>query len=311
PAAGAEATGVAGVNLASLVDALRQYRLLDGTQLEEVNRDVPSRFPEPKALARELIQRGWLTPYQANQLLRGRGQELVPGSYVLLERLGEGGMGQVFKARHRVMRRLVALKLIRKERLLNPRAVRRFQREVRAAAQLSDPHIVLALDADQVGSSPFLVMEYIEGAADLARLVKGSGPLPVEQACEYIRQTALGLQHAHQRGLVHRDIKPANLLLTADRKLVKILDMGLARLDHPSADGDGSSTLTGEGTVMGTPDYLAPEQALEAHTVDVRADLYSLGCTFYHLLTGRVPFPTGTLLQKLNKHQNEDPPLVE
>src|SRR5262249_408698 len=152
--------------------------------------------------------------------------------------------------------------------------------------------IVLALDADQIGGTHYLVMEYVEGAADLARLVKTSGPLPVEQACEYIRQAALGLQHAHERGLVHRDIKPANLLLTADAKTVNILDMGLARLDHPPADGDRSSTLTAEGAVMGTPDYLAPEQALGAHTVDIRADLYSLGCTFYYLLTGRVPFPT-------------------
>ena len=164
--------------------------------------------------------------------------------------------------------------------------MRRFQREIQAAAALDHPNIVRAYDADQIGGTHLLVMECIEGATDLAKLVKKNGPLPVAQACEYIRQAALGLQHAFERGMVHRDIKPANLLLTADGKTVKILDMGLARLDRPSADGEASSTMTQEGAVMGTPDYIAPEQAMESHTVDIRADLYSLGCTFYYLLTG-------------------------
>ena len=204
-------------------------------------------------------------------------------------------MGQVFKARNWKLGRIVALKLIRKERLDSPDAIRRFQREVRAAAALSHPNIVLAYDADQIGGTHLLVMECIEGASDLAKLVKKNGPLPVAQACEYIRQAALGLQHAFERGLVHRDIKPANLLLTADGKTVKILDMGLARLDQKAGDGEASSTMTQEGAVMGTPDYIAPEQAMESHTVDIRADLYSLGCTFYYLLTAKVPFPGGTL----------------
>jgi serine/threonine protein kinase/Leucine-rich repeat (LRR) protein len=300
---------MASVSSSSLVDALRQYRLLEPVQLEEL-KNFQGRFPDPKALARELMQRGWLTPYQANQLLQGKGQELVLGSYVLLERVGEGGMGEVFKARNWKLARVVALKVIRKERLSNPDAIRRFQREVRSAAALDHPNIVHAFDADEIGGTHLLVMEYIEGATDLSRLVKKNGPLPVSQACEYIRQAALGLQHACERGLVHRDIKPHNLLLTADGKTVKILDMGLARLDQPSED-DQSSTMTQEGAVMGTPDYIAPEQALESHTVDIRADLYSLGCTFYYLLTGRVPFGGGTLLQKLNKHQNQEARPVE
>ena len=293
----------------SLMDALRQHRLLDLTQLDELN---SLGFPDPKALAKELIQRGWLTPYQANQLLNGKGQQLLLGSYILLERLGEGGMGQVFKARHRNLNRISAIKLIRKERLDNPNAVRRFQREVRSAAALSHPNIVLAYDADQIGGTHLLVMEYIEGAIDLSKLVKKNGPLPVPQACEYIRQAALGLQHAHERGMVHRDIKPANLLLSDGGKTVKVLDMGLARLDHPAVEDDElSSTMTQEGTVMGTPDYIAPEQALDTHTVDIRADLYSLGCTFYYLLAGRVPFPGGSFIQKINKHQFEEPLPVE
>jgi eukaryotic-like serine/threonine-protein kinase len=230
---------------------------------------------------------------------------------VLLGPLGEGGMGQVFKARNWKRGGVVALKLIRKERLDNPDAVRRFEREVRAAAALSHPNIVRAHDADRVVGTHLLVMEYVEGASDLSQLVKKDGPLPVPQACEYVRQAALGLQHAYERGLVHRDIKPANLLLTADGSLVKVLDMGLARLDRPAHEEDKGSTMTQEGALLGTPDYIAPEQALESHTVDIRADLYSLGCTFYYLLTARVPFPGGTLLQKLNRHQNQEAPAVE
>ncbi len=288
----------------SLLDALRQHRLLDFKQLEELD---SFHLPDPKALAKELIQRGWLTPYQANQLLNGKSHELVLGSYILLERLGEGGMGQVFKARHRKLGRIAAIKLIRKERLDNPNAVKRFQREVRSASALSHPNIVLAYDADEIAGTHFMVMEYIEGAIDLAKLVKKNGPLPVAHACEYIRHAALGLQHANERGMVHRDIKPANLLLTASGLVVKILDMGLARLDHTSAEGESSGTMTQEGTVMGTPDYMAPEQAMESHTVDIRADLYSLGCTFYFLLTGQVPFPGGSLMERLLKHRLNEP----
>ena len=188
-------------------------------------------------------------------------------------------MGQVFKARHRTMGRIAAIKLIRKERLEHPQAVKRFQREVRLAAALAHPNIVRVYDADEIAGTHLMVMEYIAGAIDLAKLVKKQGPLPVPQACEYIRQAALGLQHAHERGLVHRDIKPANLLLTGGQT-VKVLDMGLARLNSPDGEDDQSSTMTQDGAVMGTPDYIAPEQALESHTVDIRADLYSLGCTF-------------------------------
>jgi serine/threonine protein kinase len=301
---------MASISSVSLVHTLRHHGLLEPGQLQELPA-LHARFPDPKALARELIQRGWLTPYQANQLLQGKAQELVLGSYILLERLGEGGMGQVFKARHRNLGRTVAVKLIRKERLDNPDAIKRFEREVRAAAALNHPNIVRAYDADQIGGTYLLVMECVEGATDLGRLVKKNGPLPTEQACEYVRQAALGLQHAYERGLVHRDIKPHNLLLTADGKAVKVLDMGLARLDHPGADDDRSSTMTQEGAVMGTPDYIAPEQAIESHTVDIRGDLYSLGCTFYYLLTGKPPFPGGTLAEKLVKHQLQEPTPVE
>jgi formylglycine-generating enzyme required for sulfatase activity/serine/threonine protein kinase len=285
----------------ALLNTLRQYRLLEPAQLEEA-RTLQARYADTKALAQELLRRDWLTAYQVNQLLQGKGQELVLGQYILLARLGEGGMGQVFKARHGTLGRRVAVKLIRKERLANATAIRRFQREVRAAAQLDHPHIVRAIDADEVGGTHFFVMEYVEGT-DLNQLVKGQGPLPIPQACDYIRQTALGLQHAFERGLVHRDIKPANLFLSGG--VVKILDMGLARIEREP--GEESTLLTQEGAVMGTPDYIAPEQALSSHKVDIRADLYSLGCSLYFLLAGHVPFPGGAVTEKLLKHQLEQP----
>jgi serine/threonine protein kinase len=296
-------------SVAGLLESLRQARLLPPAHLEQLPA-LQGRFVEPRALARELLQRGWLTPYQINQLFQGHGSSLIVGQYLLLERLGEGGMGQVFKARHQRLQRVVALKLIRKDRLANPDAVQRFQREARAAARLSHPNIVTLYDADEAAGTHFFAMEYVEGT-DLARLVKERGPLPVPQACAYVCQAALGLQHAHEQGLVHRDIKPANLFLTA-RGVVKILDMGLARLHGPLDEaGDDTDPLTREGSVMGTPDYLAPEQALDTHKADIRADLYSLGCTLYYLLTGRVVFPGGTLAEKITRHMSAEPTPVE
>jgi serine/threonine-protein kinase len=290
------------------VDALRHARLLEPEQQNALTSELRLRFQKPRALADELLRRGWLTTYQVNLLLQGHGDELLLGSYVLLDRIGEGGMGQVFKAKNWKLGRVVALKLIRKERLAKEDIVRRFEREIRAVAQLSHPNIVLAYDADEVNGTHFFAMEYVEGQ-DLARLIKQHGPVSVAQACDWIRQAALGLQHAYERGLVHRDIKPHNLLLTKQGG-VKVLDMGLARV-MAGEDGESSTTMTHEGTVMGTPDYMAPEQAEESHTVDIRADLYSLGCTLYHFLTGKAPFAGGTLVQKLKKHQFEQPLPIE
>lgn len=313
------------------LEALRRHSLLEPEQLDALNNLNPGLLADPKALAKELLQRGWLTAYQANQVLQGKTNELVLGSYVLLDRLGEGGMGAVFKARHQTLGRVVALKLIRKDRIANPATVKRFQREIRAAAQLNHPNIVLAFDADEANGSHFFTMEFVPGT-DLHQLVKKDGPLPVAKACDYIRQAAVGLQHAFSSGMVHRDIKPHNLLLSAPgsrpsasgspaagiqpkaesrepEAVVKILDMGLARV--ASSEGDATSMLTQEGAIMGTPDFIAPEQAHEAHEVDIRADLYSLGCTFYYLLTGQVPFPGGSLTSKLMRHQMDEPKPVE
>jgi serine/threonine-protein kinase len=293
---------------AELLDALRQGRLLGPGQLEELARDLPSPPPDPRALADDLVRRGWLTPFQAEQLLHGRA--LVLGPYVLLERLGEGGMGTVYKARHRAMERVVALKVIRPEHPAQGDTAQRFQREIRALAQLSHANIVTAYHADCAGDTSFLVMEYVEGT-DLYRLVEASGPLAVPRACDFIRQAALALQHACECGLVHRDVKPSNLLLMRDRPVIKLLDLGLAR--HEAADLSASSPgeLTREGVMLGTPDYMAPEQAVDPRRADIRADVYSLGCTLYYLLAGRPPYPEGTLTQKLLWHQQAKPPRIE
>jgi serine/threonine protein kinase/WD40 repeat protein len=291
--------------LGTFVALLKKSQLLSAEQMAQVG-ELREKLPEAKQLARELIRRNWLTAYQVNQISQGKAGDLVLGSYVILERLGEGGMGQVLKARHKSMGRIVALKVLRKERLANPDAIKRFHREIQAAARLSHPNIVMAYDADAVGNNHFFVMEYVDGT-DLSQLVKKKGPLSVPRAFNYMVQAAHGLQHAHDQGMVHRDIKPHNLLMTKDGQTVKILDMGLARLGE--ADQDSNFTqLTQDGKVVGTPDYIAPEQARNSHTADIRSDIYSLGCTLYFILSGHVPFPGGgSIMEKLMKHQTEEP----
>jgi serine/threonine-protein kinase len=292
---------------ADLIDALRGG-LLEPRALAQLPA-LQDACRGAEELTGQLVRHGWLTAYQADRRRQGRGADLVLGSYVLLERLGEGGMGTVFKARHRRLGKVVALKVIRPERLGSPTAVRRFWREVRAAAQLDHPHIAHAYDADEVGGTHFLVLEYVAGP-DLARLAESGGPLPVDLACDCARQAALGLQHAHERGMVHRDVKPQNLLLAPGGR-VKVLDLGLARFGQAADASQSSSHLTREEAVMGTPDYMAPEQAVDAHTADGRADVYSLGCTLYFLLSGQVPFPGGTALKKMFRHCWVEPEPVE
>ncbi|MBW3598056.1 MAG: serine/threonine protein kinase, partial [Planctomycetes bacterium] len=222
--------------------------------------------------------------------------------YRIVEMLGRGGMGCVFKAEHRLMHRAVALKVINPQFVLESDAVERFHREIQAAARLSHPNIVTAYDAEEAGDAHFFVMEFVEGQ-DLAEVVRQRGRLRVAQACEYVRQAALGLAHAHERGMIHRDIKPQNMMLMADGK-VKLLDFGLASFASEAAERNG---LTAAGCLMGTPDYLAPEQARDAHSADIRADIYSLGCTLYYLLAGQVPFPGGSTFQKVMAHTERQP----
>jgi serine/threonine protein kinase/WD40 repeat protein len=295
------------VSASAFLADLEELQIFSLAQMEEVRRLPQASADEGRALARELIDRDWLTPFQANQLLQGRGKELLLGPYLLLERIGTGGMGEVFKARHRIMDRIVALKVVRADRLGDRETLSRFGREIQIAARLAHPHVVLAHDAGQIGDTFYLVMEYVEGV-DLARLLKQRGRLGAAEACEYVREAALGLQHAHERGLVHRDVKPANLLLAAQDGLIKVLDLGLARLRSREVD---ETRLTQEGSLMGTPDYLAPEQAVDSARADIRADVYSLGCTLYHLLAGRPPFPGGSLTEKLLRHQQSEPEPLE
>jgi len=215
--------------------------------------------------------------------------------------LGAGGMGTVYLAEHRLMERPVALKVVRPDLVGRAALVDRFRREARAAAKLAHPNIVTAYDAEQAGETQMLVMEYVRGT-DLARLVRDRGPLPAAEACDLARQAATGLQHAHEHGMVHRDIKPQNLMLTAGGQ-VKILDFGLARFASEFPAGG----VTADGAILGSADYVAPEQVEDPRTADIRSDLYGLGCTLYFLLAGRPPFPGGTILQKLTAHAHREP----
>jgi serine/threonine-protein kinase len=253
-------------------------------------------------LADRLVGANLLTRWQANKLLQGRHKGFILGKYRLLDHLGTGGMSSVYLAEHPVMRRRVAIKVLPQTKVADSSYLARFHREARAAAALDHPNIVRAYDVDQDGKNHYIVMEFVNGK-DLQELVSRSGPLDYMQACDYVRQAADGLAHAHAANLIHRDIKPANLLVDS-KGIVKILDMGLARFD----DGQTSSlTIAHDEKVLGTSDYLAPEQAVHSHHVDGRADIYSLGCTLYFMLTGHPPFPDGTLAQRIVAHQTREP----
>ena len=294
-------------------------RLLPATQLGEARQALARKFRSPERLLEELVRRGWLTFYQARLILQGKGTELTVGPYVILEPIAKGGGGKVYKARHGRMNRIVALKVLRTELARDAEAVQRFHREIEVISQLSHPNIVHAYEAGPMGSLLVLVLEYVDGPS-LEELVGRGGPLPAPTACEYVRQAAVGLQHAHEHGLVHRDVKPSNLILAkahgsqpVGSRVIKLLDLGLARLEQPGKDSSTSNLtiLAGKSVMQGTPDYMAPEQALDFHSADIRADIYSLGCTLYFLLAGRPPFSGKSLAEKLMKHQQAQPPLEE
>ncbi|MGI8977760.1 MAG: protein kinase domain-containing protein [Pirellulaceae bacterium] len=253
-----------------------------------------------ETFAQVLIQREKLTQFQAKEILTGGATPLVLGDYILLAKIGAGGMGQVFKARHRRMDRLVAIKLLPSSMTKDEAAIKRFEREVKAAARLSHPNIVVAYDAGRAKGQNYLAMEYVEGT-DLSSHVKRRGPLAVRPALDCILQAARGLEYAHRNGVVHRDIKPANLLLDKEGTL-KILDMGLARLDSAGANQD---ELTGTGQIMGTVDYMPPEQALDTKHADARADIYSLGVSRWYLLAGRALYEGESIMATLLAHREK------
>lgn len=290
----------------NLVEAIRQDRLLTPHQLDELEATLLPRFGDPRALARELLNRDWLTPYQINQLLQGSRNGLVLGQYVILQRLDDTPLGQVFKARHQRMLRLAALTVVRENLLARAEAVERFYQEIQATSQLMHPHVLCAFDAGPIGRTHFFAMEHVEGI-DLDRRVRQSGPLPPALAAAYVRQAALGLQHAYERGLLHHDLKPANLWETrndASSGFIKIANLGLTMLQSRGLDAAA-------GPSGDSADYLAPEQAAGAPLTDVRSNLYSLGCVFYYLLVGRTPFAGHDSATKLQRHLSAEPEPIE
>jgi serine/threonine protein kinase len=269
-----------------------------------------SQSPKDAAtIAKLLLERKLMTRFQVNQILLGRHRGFFVARYKILDLLGVGAMGKVYLAEHAFMRRQVALKILPKTTAAEPSSIGRFHREARAIAALNHPNIVQAYDFDQADGVLFIVMEYVNGKS-VQEFVQSHGPIPWGQAVDYAAQTAAGLQHASEAGVIHRDIKPANLLL--DRSgVVKILDMGLARVFGELGDPEGQAlSIMYNERVLGTADYLAPEQAIDSHNVDVRADIYSLGLTLYYMLTGQMAAPNGSVPQKLIWHQKSEPASV-
>ena len=293
----------------SFLDLVKRSQLVEADRLDKFLDKYRSahdgQLPErQEALAEALVEAELLTDWQAEKLLAGKHKGFILGKYKLLRHLGKGGMSQVYLAEHIMMRARRAIKVLPPNRVEDATYLERFRIEARAAAKLDDPNIVRAYDIDNDGKNHYLVMEFVEGK-DLHVLVKESGPLGYEVAADYIAQVAKGLSHAHEMGLVHRDIKPANCLVDGNQ-IVKLLDMGLARL----VDDEESLTLDNNENVLGTADYLAPEQAINSHAADERSDIYSLGCTLYFLLTGHPPFPEGSISERLLKHQTDTPPSI-
>jgi eukaryotic-like serine/threonine-protein kinase len=289
-----------------LLKLIRKSGMIEEPKLDAYVERLRLSGPTPtdvRKLAGRMVRDSLLTYFQAEQFMLGKWRGFTIGKYKLLERIGFGGMGQVFLCEHMYMRRRVAIKVLPPAKAEEPAALGRFYREARAAAALDHPNIVRTHDIDQDGPLHFLVMEYVDGSS-LLEIVKKKGPMAVHRAAHYIWQSAQGLDHAFRVGVIHRDIKPGNILV--DRTGVsKILDMGLARFYH--SDDDMLTKKYDEKSVLGTADYVAPEQTINSHDVDVRADIYSLGATFYYLLAGHPPFPEGTISQKLIAHQTRQP----
>lgn len=285
--------------IANLADA----KLLSDDELARISADESA---DAMKLADDLVTSGALTPFQLDAITSGRLSDLKLGNYDLLAKLGAGGMGTVFKARHRKLKRVAAIKVLSAHLCTDTAFVSRFQREVETVARLGHPNVVMAYDADEAEMGHFLVMEFVDGR-DLASEVEKAGKVSVSRAADYIIQAARGLAYAHTQGIVHRDVKPHNLLL--DRSgLVKVTDLGLARLNSAATAGAGG--LTQAGGILGTVDYMAPEQAVDSAAIDARADIYGLGCTLYFLLAGTPPYTGPTLVSVLLKHRDAAVPLL-
>ena len=282
----------------NLIDEKTQARFLSKVK-EKCDGKLPS---NPKKLAMAYKRSGLLTEWHVDKMFAGKYRGFFLGKYKLLGHIGTGGMSSVYLAEHTGLNDKRAIKVLPRKRVKDESYLARFKLEAQAIASLNHPNIVRAHDIDQEGDTHFIVMEYVDGL-DLQMLVKRDGPLDLSTAADVIGQSARGLHHAHQRGVIHRDVKPANLLVDQEG-CVRLLDMGLALME---SENDHSVTVANSENVLGTADYLAPEQAVNSHNVDHRVDIYGLGCTLYFLLTGRPPFADGTLAQRIIKHQNEMP----
>jgi serine/threonine-protein kinase len=295
-----------------LIETLRASGLFTDEQFAGVVRDLTPMSGNAEVLLKHLVGAGHLTNYQIRKFLNGKTSDLLVGPYVITDKLGSGGMGRVYRARRTADGLTVALKVVRAAMVQNPTVRGRYAREVQAARALDHPNIVGMIGAGEAAGRVYLAMEFVDGI-DLARLMRDFGMVAIEEACEYGRQAALGLQHAHEHGFVHRDVKPSNVVVAGERHLpqateparVKLLDLGLARAIDP--DAMVAPDLTRDHAVVGTPDYMAPEQAKNSRGADPRSDLYALGCTLYFLLTGRVPFPYASAIEKILAHQSEPP----
>jgi serine/threonine protein kinase len=315
------------VDLPAFLHQLSEWRLLQDGRVADImleyglNADI-------QFITNTMLEKGWLTPYQVEQIKLGRIKELVLGQYRILDVVGAGGFGRVYRARHSIMNRVVALKVIAPEFVQDSDARAWFLREVLATTHLCHPNIVMAYDANEVDEILFLAMEYVAGAT-LNQEVDRRGPLPIGLACAILHQVGQALQYAHEHGIVHRDISPANLLLPAaggvesvdtgatskcspcTQVLVKVTDFGLSRFHHPGTSKAQSIQMRTDYATAGTPHFMSPEQSSDIHHADIRSDLYSLGCTFYYALTGQVPFQGETITALRTKHARETPRAVE
>ncbi|MSR52653.1 MAG: serine/threonine protein kinase [Gemmataceae bacterium] len=293
-------------SLDDLLKLIRKSGMIDEPRLDAYLEKLRLSGPistDVRQLAGGMVRDSLLTYFQAEQFMLGKWRGFTIGKYKLLERIGFGGMGQVFLSEHMYMRQRVAIKVLPPAKAEKPEALGRFYRAARAAAALDHSNIVRTHDIDQDGNLHFLVMEYVDGSS-LLEIIKKKGSMSVTRACHYVWQASQGLDHAFRVGVIHRDIRPGNILV--DRfGISKILDMGLARFYQ--SDDDMLTKKHDEKSVLGTADYVAPEQTINNHDVDVRADIYSLGATFYYLLAGRPPFPGGIVSQKLIAHQTKQP----